>query len=382
MIDFRRHIEIDDYLSGNLTAEEKAAFEVKLQNDTHLQEELQLQQATNLLVMSSEKNSLRNKLKDIHVAQQKQKAKKKKIIVIAAVSALATLLALSLLFFNKKDQVDVPQKEKKSSVLSKKEETKNTANNPQEISSDTTLTVQSESTTVKVPKVIKKTSPTVIEENPDEPTNSLSADTKMATDTDSTTILPEKTEPATPLGMNNPNSANNNDLCAETAKINTRLEVIGNACFGGTEMVELSIKSDFNAILLDYSINGDDFISIPDRIEVGVGNYTVIGRDINNCESKPATIKVDYADCNYVIRPSESRFLELSLLDVDLPIHFEVRNARSGLIEFQSTIEFPETFIYEGVNQNASTLPLGNYVYLFKTSAGSLISKGQIAVIE
>ena len=72
MIDFNRHIEIDNYLAGTMTSEESLTFETKLEKDAALKQELNLQKSANLLVSNSAQFDLKNKLKNIHAQQTQQ----------------------------------------------------------------------------------------------------------------------------------------------------------------------------------------------------------------------------------------------------------------------------------------------------------------------
>jgi hypothetical protein len=107
MIDFNRHLAIENYLSGKLSKKEREAFEQKLAADQALQKELQLQKSAILLVEQAAKFDIKNKLNEIHqasktaqeqekVEQQAKQNKTKRILALAGGILLTTVISAAL----------------------------------------------------------------------------------------------------------------------------------------------------------------------------------------------------------------------------------------------------------------------------------------------
>jgi hypothetical protein len=393
MIDFNRHIEIDNYLKGALAPQEMAAFESKLESDLHLQKELELQRNTNLLVKNSAQFNLKSQLKNIHKDQQKKKAKKKalkkKAMYAVAAVIIASAVAAMALYFDKDDSVS---SNNDSSI--NEEVTQTTESQIEKTEIDTPYIDDNDETFVddtKVNDVLpvlvddkakKATKIQTTTEPLEEPlgVSDLIEDEGQITDID----LLNEVEEAPASGRNETEVDDENystDACTFVNQTQPMFDLV-EPCFGGAQG-KIKMESNNDIYFTHYSINnGDEFVSVLDELKVDVGRYQVVAKDENNCLSEVALVEVKYGGCNYVIQPQLFRHMELDLPQVSSTFTFEVRNARSRSLVYTQLVEQTNAFVYKGINQSRETLSLGNYVYMFIDEDNKLIAKGQVTIVQ
>ena len=390
MIDFNRHIEIDNFLKGKLSPEATTAFEAKLKSDDALQKEVDLQRSADLLVSSAAQFSLKDKLKNIHKEQQKKQIKKKRIINISiGIIVTATLVVLALLI-NKTDtddsKVDYNPKIGNEEKIKTKENTSyktlkqtiteievdenGSSNNSLEVS-DTSLTNREPSSNHSKSSV------------PDDNTSNT-ATVSNKTESGEVDPAPDNEDPVKTKNGNRdpePDEILTTDVCDGINTIEPVIDVV-KPCFGNENGL-LKFQPSNNAQFIEYSIdNGEQYVSTSDELEVKPSSYNVIARDGEGCLSAVSPVEVLYDDCNYVIQPNSNRYMNLDLPQSNPVFVFEVRNARSGKTVYTESLEGVNSLEYKGIDQSSKTLPLGNYVYAFKALNNVLIAKGQVTVIK
>lgn len=414
MKDFNKHIEIDDYLDGKMTSDQKLSFEAKVESDSVFKNELELQRAANLLVIGSAGFDLKSKLKNIHEQEKKQKAKQKAgkkankiIIVVAAVAAIAIVSSVLLQDTSgesKKHQSD-PSKdkieEKNISYTADNDASKNINENIYKYINETSSKKQSgnlnkddkaesknSSNSEAVEDIV--TPKTIVEELPkrnveeshgDESSNSdsgnsgdvgytnemLAKDDGKGTKTASVPI-PEVEERDT-----NP--------CATTNKIKPET-IVKQPCFGGREG-SLTLKSNSTVNLVEFSIDGgNEFYSAIESPVVTSGLYEVIGRDEASCLTTKNIIKVTDGSCPFIIQSTALEFMDLQIPTSSESFIFEVRNSRSGEVVYTEVIENSSSYTYKGVDRNNRDLALGSYSYLITSLDSEFIAKGLITVVR
>jgi Tfp pilus assembly protein PilV len=391
MIDFNRHIEIDNYLKGALAPQEMAAFESKIESDVHLQKELELQRNTNLLVKNSAQFNLKSQLKNIHKEQQKKKAKKKALTkkglyAVAAVIIASAVVAMAL-------YIDESVSSNNDSSINE-EVTQTTESQIEKTEIDTPYIDDNDETFVddtKVNDVLpvlvddkdkKATKRQTTTEPLEEPlaVSEVVEDEGQITDND---LLNEVEEvPASDSNETEVDDENySTDACTFVNQTQPMFDLI-EPCFGGAQG-KIKMESSNDIYFTHYSINnGDEFVSVLDELKVDVGRHQVVAKDENNCLSAVARVEVKYGSCNYVIQPQLFRHMELDLPQVSSTFTFEVRNARSRALVYTQLVEQTNAFVYKGINQSRETLSLGNYVYMFIDEDNKLIAKGQVTIVQ
>lgn len=392
MIDFNRHNEIENYLQGNLTLEQKTAFEAKIAADQNLRDEVELQKLTNSVVIGGAKIDIKNQLKDIHSNFKKEEQNKQKLKWLVAIAALLIALTTVFTLLNKPAKQQEEQKEDSSPVVSQ-----------------TTPDEQKESPLITV-------EPTNIKSESDEGTSSINTaqptnkkrddqtknnefddefnDNKSKRDTvnyrdsvkgisrdsgsDDSRVLvdpiPVETDSLSLL-----NTGTVTGRCSETEMLSPKY-TINQPCFGKSKG---SIQFDddrLEVFILDN--NTREIYSYMDKVNLSVGHHRFIGVDENSCQTKETYFEIKYEDCQFSIRPDEMQYFEFSCESNELPVVFTLRNARSGFEVFKQQITSPGNFEYKGDDNNGSPLPMGNYVYVLSKPSGEFITKGQVTIVR
>lgn len=379
MDDINRHIEIDNYLNGNLSVEKVAAFELKMNKDLSLKQEVDAFKLANDVIKLGEQANIKLKLQTIH--QDHLKTKKRKQWGYGGAILLLLLITLAVVFnpFSTKEKlaknnlIDDKTKVEETNINSNKNASKISDNKQKIISHKSTI--NPENSSEKLVKNIDTIVESTIEENDlniesfDEHENVKTPSIKPENEINTTTKTVEETE------------VNPCDLTNKTIP-NYDLEW---PCLGH-EQGSFKLLNSTNEVIhfSEYSLDGGDtYNSIHETTIINRGNYNLIVKDEQGCVTKTKKIKIKYRNCNFVIQPSYGKFLELNLSEyIDYPILIEIRNARSAQIVYKNNINAGENFIWEGKDQSNSNLPLGNYVYFFISDTEGLIAQGQITVVN
>lgn len=438
VIDFNRHIEIDNYLAGTMTSEESLTFETKLEKDAVLKQELNLQKSANLLVSNSAQFDLKNKLKNIH-AQQTQQTKQKaeqeakliskqktaKIILVAGIVIAA--VAMVAIMVGKSDDTDehknVPSNETKQELS----QTQKVENELQVNTTEATNVGASKDTTDNYVDNKEQTGMVSITEELED-VNSIDTDVDNTTigkinqssetgsvkgnepETDTKTVDENRHNSKSNTGSSDVNptvvgatnrpveevvqasnevkdastSTDNEvdpDPCLAIKNIQPNVDVT-EPCFGGEEGL-ISIKSNGQTNLVKFSVDGGvKFYSAIEGVSVNAGVYEVVGKDENQCLTAMKKVKINYSNCSHIIQSTVLKYMELQIPSSTESFMFEVRNARSGEVVYSELIENMSSFTYKGVDQSNQELPLGNYAYMITSPAKKFIAKGQITIIK
>lgn len=394
MIDFNRHIEIENYLSGNMTDQDKYAFEIKLQSDVNLKNELLLQQAANKLIKQNQLNLLKSKLKNIHAEQVKQKKRKK---IIVATSIFVGILLIIGVYLNNKNDADKVKNLNENLNINSDSIIFKDSQLP--INSEENIFIESDenSTDNKVVKNYNLPIKQKAETNKNNTSINKDSNKVEVKIVDKVSLTPK----AIQLSENKRKSniletlkndsvafiTNQSDIetrpydCDKISKIKPPYKMSKKPCFGDENGLLELLEGD-SVKFIEYSINNGQFTSLPDKIPVTAQEIEIVAMDENQCLSQSVKVKINYGSCNYIIRPLYSKYLELNLNGLNEPVKFEVLHGRYGNMVYQEVIEFPGKFIYEGIDNSQNQLDIGNYIYTFTTISGELISKGQITVIR
>lgn len=397
MIDFNRHIEIDNYLNGTMSREEAIAFEAKLLTDAALKQEFILQKSANLLVGNSAQLDLKNKLKNIHKQQKEQKSKKRvKAVVFALAAAVGVAIAAFMLYQAKNgatqntdpsstsndiELLDVVT-ERNETAKSKKEQiadpfevdvfTEDNVSKESTLETATITEVKGEGETFILAKVDDVDSK--VNEQVKDREGNVNGEVPNETADDNNTSSQETNVPGVGTGPID------NDPCVSVNLIEPEIQIIKPA-FGGEEGVIKLVSNEDNFI--EYSVDGgDEFYLASDHFTVGIGQYRVVAKDENHCLSAVRTVEINYQKSNYVIQGTRSRYMEIQNVVSKEPLMFEVRDGRSGKVVYTRLLENISSFLYEGVDAQSQALPLGTYVYRFMTLNGNPLSSGEITVIR
>lgn len=364
MIDFNRHIEIEEFLAGRMTAEEAAAFGDKINSDPKLKAEVELQKMANSVVVGSAKKDIRNKLNTIHQEDQKRKSFRKYGFIFLSIIGLCVV------------GIGLNQESKPKTNQNLDDETSVNLMNQPKYSDSVKVEIVTSDSLIDQPEPVKenkiKTASIRVEYKADiveiekKKLNLLPKVPKVEVDKRSGV----NEEPDTLKKQVNP--------CLNINNVQPKFE-IKKPCFGGEGGSIILIDPQF----IEYAIEGSEsFLSKLEEFPVNKGVYRFIARDNNNCVSESAQLSIDYGECNYTILRNQFKYLKFDFNALNSPIMFEVRNARTAEIVYQERIEFEGDFIYKGVDQSNNQLPMGNYVYAFKNENGSYFVKGQVTVIE
>lgn len=393
MIDFNRHIEIDNYLNGTMSQEEALAFEAKLSTDAALKQEFILQKSANLLVGNSAQLDLKNKLKNIHKQQKEQKSKKRvKAVVFALAAAVGVAIAAFMLYQAKNsaaqntdpsstsndiELLDMPIETAKS----KKEQT-----DPIEVEDFTEANESQKSTPetaaeTEFKEEAEKSSQAIADHVDSKPNEQVKEREGSADGEVPNEAVDENNNNIT--GTNIPGVGTgpiDNDPCVSVNLIKPEIQIVKPA-FGGEEGVIKLVPTEDNFI--EYSVDGgQEFYLASDHFTVGIGNYQVVAKDENQCLSAVRAVEINYQKSKYVIQGERSRYMEIQNVVSKEPLMFEVRDGRSGKVVYTRLLENISSFLYQGVDTQSQALPLGTYVYRFMTLNGNPLSSGEITVIR
>lgn len=379
MDDINRYIEIDNYLNGNLSVEEVATFELKMNNDISLKQEVDAFKLANDAIKLGAQANIKSKLQSIH--QDHLKAKKRKQWGYGGAILLLLLTTLTV-FFNSFSEEEKLAKNNLINDKTKVEEINNNPNKNTSEISDNKQNITSQKPTINPEnsseKLVENIN-TIIESTKEE--NDLNTETK--TETENAELSSNEVE----------NEANTRTTIAEETEINpcdltnktTPNYHIDWPCLGHEQGSFKLLNSTNEAIhFSEYSLDGGDtYNSIYETTFINRGNYNLIVKDEQGCVTKTKKINVKYRNCNFVIQPSYGKFLELNLSEyIDYPVLIEIRNARSAQVVYKKNITPGENFTWEGKDQSNSNLPLGNYVYFFISNTEGLVAQGQITIVN
>jgi len=377
MEDINRHIEIDNYLNGNLSVEERAAFENKMNNDLGLKDEVEAFKLANDVIKLGAQVDIKSKLQNIHNNHLKVQKRKKWGYGGAILLFLIILIGVIVNPFssNKKlaDKKDVKTPKTILPVTNKTEDksTKSPENKP-------TVTQNTSASIDTVRQLLQQNNDTVILTTEETPIILQENNKQQVTENKQNKKGDEHNE--------NPikSDKTKENPCSKTEEITPQYNITL-PCLGHKQgSFELLSSTDNTVHFSEYSLDGGKtFVSNNETSQINRGIYNVIVKDVQGCLTKAKKVNVKYQNCNFVIQPSYGKFLELSLAEyIDYPIRIEIRNARSAQVVYQKNIGSGDNFIWEGKDQSNSDLPLGNYVYFFISETEGLIAQGQITVVN
>lgn len=392
MSGFEQHNEIDRFINDDMTPAERQEFQQQLNQDASLREAVEMVELANAVVVDAEVLRLKARMQAIHVASEAGAGSSSRgrwgiglLVLLAGV--------LGAYWFVNQEPASEP-------IASQ-------ATNPQHME-ETAEPLPEESAASTEPAQ-------PMEELPTEATYARSigiTDTLVAidttlsgTDTFFTVNLnelepkeitlpiaenPVKEEPASPSDVSNPHPAPAQtpdpeavDPCAAALAqaVQYRLDA---PCIGETTGKLQLLASHGDEPFTQFSLDGGASYSGSAYFDdVALGDYELLAQTDAGCATKPFTLKIGYADCNKVVQASRYAHWELELPNTnDYPLTLEIRHARTGGLAYERTFGDAQYFEWKGTDASGTPLPMGNYIYLFKSSLNGIIAKGQVVVIE
>lgn len=380
MNDINKYIEIDSYLSGNLSGEALDVFNAKMKGDEAFREEVDSMRLANQVILSNAHVDIKNRLKNIHAAHRKSQRQKKWFLSGFIVLMTLVVSGIAIDYFSNKNREINPHEPSFNEIKEGKEETNiiHSDNNSQELiieeeKSSTnnnlaTLEVGESDTIISLvesDEVMAESDDKIIEENMVQPNDK--EENKGDESSEGTALVTPTKNP-----------------CEKVNTITPSYDIQW-PCLGYKQgSFELLSSTNNEVNFSEYSLDGGkSFTSISGSKIINVGTYELIVKDEAGCLTKPQRVKVNYRNCNFVIQPKYGKYWELNFSKyIDVPVVLEIRNARTAQIVYQENIEHTDSFIWQGKDLNNNSLPLGNYVYSFTTSEKGLIAQGQITVVN
>lgn len=396
MIDFNRHIEIENYLNGDMTPSERSAFEQRLASDDALRQEVDLQKEANLLVKSSVQFDLKNKLKNIHQnqkAEKLKKAKRKKVAIGISAAIIAAAIAAALISGENNTNGAIPNPDNGQGGNITKEVQENEAvdhvnlsdnqvHNVTGVDSSNSELFNNRNEEQNAATNIVDIDRTAVDPG-NEPSNTAPLDTGKASSNPEEIPNVSNPRPTEPNPEPNPveGPTSDEDPCVGMERVRAKVDV-KEPCFGGEEgSIKLSNGQQRN--FLKYSIDGGgEFVSSVQELSASVGNYNLVAIDENGCRTTSRAIEVKYRSCPKQIQPAQMRYMELELPNSEEGIYFEVMEAKTGAIVYNEMIDGRTNFVYKGINNQRQELNVGGYVYIFKDASGKFITRGNLTIIK
>lgn len=382
MNELDRNIMIDSYLSGKLSVQELELFNKKMADDDFFRQEVERVKLVNEVIKIGAQADIKNQLQKMHDHHLKVKTRNKWVLV----GVILLLVMASILLFNysqQKSEVDMLiQPHNSEEIIDDNSNSSLTIDNHQE---NHKAEASSSNSNVENQLGIKE-----IEEdiNTDSSTVNLLETEAKNKNIDTTIIEQENKLVATKEHeqtiLNNENDSELNDPCKgiKDMVLTYDLKLPSLGYEQGT--FELLTYPGDDIYFTEYSMDGGKSYNSSSKTKtVNSGIYELIAKDENGCITKTKKLNVKYRNHNFVIQPSYGKYWKLDLSEyIEMPVHLEIRNARTAQLVYQKEINPNDNFIWEGKDLNNTTLPLGNYVYIFKSDEKGLIAQGQIAVIN
>jgi hypothetical protein len=386
MINLEQHIEIENYLNGQLSADDLNRFEQKLSSDEAFKAEVEMMTLANEAVISGAKLNIKTQLQVIH-EEEKGRGRSELIkSVIIGIVVLIVFFAITAIYnANSSNEADPDSIEDNSIPLTNDDGEQNLNvgfENIDEVNKEKVEELQSILAETLDDKQITN-SDSLIESygtigdiilNPDKYLEIIKKDNLEDTLTSITTSNNDSTIVADSVMV---------DPCAFT--IESRPNYSFNQAVFGDKLGAITFDAYGSSTVRfkEFSIDGGSTFESERYVEdLNPGDYQLIARDENGCETKSEKIKIAFEEKNYVIQPAQGKNWEIEIRDyVEYPMKLEIRNARTGALVFQEEIEYSQTFNWSGSNQNGKPLSFGNYVYIFSSSEKGIITKGQITIL-
>ena len=135
MNDINKYIEIDSYLSGNLSGEALDVFNAKMKGDEAFREEVDSMRLANQVILSNAHVDIKNRLKNIHAAHRKSQRQKKWFLSGFIVLMTLVVSGIAIDYFSNKNREINPHEPSFNEIKEGKEETNiiHSDNNSQEL---------------------------------------------------------------------------------------------------------------------------------------------------------------------------------------------------------------------------------------------------------
>lgn len=365
---------IEEYLSGNLSSEEKIAFEQELASNPELQTLVDDYNLVDVLIEQNEILSINDKLTQIHKNTIKKNTIFKGLIGFAIVS-LATLVYLLIPQNNiVNEKIEIGEENSKSIAFL--------------VTEPTPFKIMDSMSEVELSTTIKQSKENVVVSKP---IDSIISEPKKDE------IIPKETKP---LATKKTDSINepviNNPIDSVKIKTDSTAKIkVRKPCKIALSPSDIAITSSCSekstGSIQFIKTNPDYLYSINDKVSYSSnpyftslreGNYTItLKSNAKQCESKSVELFIESYKCNYIIHPERFVYLEKSLdkFEDENSVEVFIFN-RNGNLVFNKIIPTSEKFYWEGNSNTNTQTPMGNYTYLIKS--GNRVSKGEITIIR
>lgn len=366
------YLQIESYLEGKMSPEERSEFESLMEQDSELSALVKDYDYSTQLVIRAEQLSIIRKLDAIHQSQ----IRKKNILWVIGIFLLIVTAYIGYDYFSKESS----QTQVKQELDQELARTKNFL-----LSDPTPLSEIDSMMEADISQVIKQSKKPVLMEKPTLPI------------AEKATIKLEELKSLNDFNPNTINASSRKKLMDTIPfiPINPLTEdSVTSPCFVNLSLSSLSITNSCTEkptgsiqFLLpsqeyEFSILTHNFQSNPNFNNLGEGDYAVSIRKISSqCISQPLKVSIAGYQCNYVIQPSQFIYVTKSLQNFspDNTVEIFIFN-KSGQLVYNTKTLTSENFHWEGQSGSGDPLPMGNYTYLIKGSRK--LSKGEITIIR
>lgn len=113
------------------------------------------------------------------------------------------------------------------------------------------------------------------------------------------------------------------------------------------------------------------------------GNYQLKIKDTLGCESNSIQVLVESYPCNGIISYSQFKYWKPNLkVFKDEQISIQIFKGRSGILVEDKIVSTYSAYEWNGIGQDGSQLPVGNYIYFLKGKSSGRIVKGEITILD
>jgi hypothetical protein len=375
------HILIDDFLNGKLSGINLEEFNTRMENDADFKVEVEFQEMANLIIVNNERMSIKSQLQQIHSERTISSTNGRKWWGIGSGIVIIGILA-SIWTTNLNDKKVPLVKTNEISNKKIKNETNSTRNfnvENEEVKISVELEEQTSVEQFVTPEVIQ-----FIDKNEEEQEQTANESNQnlrhIEQEVLTSTEIPGKNKEES-IEQNIPQPTI--DPCLGINEVVPNYQLI-EPCFGtkdGEIMFDGLAENDIR--FSEFSIDGgDNYYSSLKEFEVSTGTYQIIAKNNLGCISKMNPVVLNYAECNFVIQPNSDKYWEVDVPQLDDQVIIEIRNARTGTLVYQKSINELGKFIWKGVDSGNNQLSMGNYVYWFKSAKKGVFSKGQVTLVK
>lgn len=355
---------IERYLNNTLTAVEKAEVEKRIQDDPSFYEEVESHRAVNSIISDNAALEIKKQLQQIHIENTTSSGSGYRKLYYG-LGAIIGLSLVAVLVINNKD--DKPKRGNHTPEQTKNETT--IVPNIEPPKKETEVTKTNAENTFdfsKHPARAEKKKDLQLTGHPDdfiiEGTWHTDEDKALAEDQNETST-PNKNEEPQPENTTTTKTIENSNCEGVSIEIKyTAVKTCGGQKNGAIVFDTESLEPG----AFEFSVDGGKTYSQNNRIEnLGVGNYTLMIRDKENCKSKTVAVQIEKENCDHIIRPQQQKYWEVPLEKFKgEQVQLKITDGKTGRVVYMQEIPAgSSSFTWQGTDDNNTELPMGVYVY-------------------